>query len=319
LLSLFFLQTLPSGSFSFFYGFLVTRDFYHTQRRATIGRTPLGRAISSSQRLIPDNTQHSQPTNIHAPSEIPTHDRSRRAAVGLRLRPRDHLLHGAESFLRSYGLQLSKKFPVFYETRKFVLHSQLPSTCLYPEPAQSSPYPTSHFLKIHLNIILPSTPGYPQWSLSFRLTHQNPIHAPLSSPSTLHAPLISFFSILSPTQYWVRSTDHEVPHYDVFFTPLLPCPSWTQIFSLTPYSQTPSAYVSPSMSATKFHTHKNNRQNYSFVYRNLSTDYGLDGPMIESRWDEIFHTRPDRTWGPPYLLYNGYRAFLGVKVAGAWC
>ena len=41
-------------------------------------------------------------------------------------------------------------------------HSQLPATCPYPEPTQSSPYP--HFLKIHLNI-LPSTPGSPQWSL----------------------------------------------------------------------------------------------------------------------------------------------------------
>jgi hypothetical protein len=28
-----------------------------------------------------------------------------------------------------------------------------------------------------------------------------------------------------------------------------------QIFSSTPYSQTPSAYVPPSMPATKFHTH----------------------------------------------------------------
>jgi hypothetical protein len=27
----------------------------------------------------------------------------------------------------------------------------------------------------------------------------------------LHAPPISF-SILSPAQYWVRSTDYEVPH-----------------------------------------------------------------------------------------------------------
>ena len=43
--------------------------------------------ISPSQRPLPDNTQHSQQTNIHAPGGIRTHDRSRRAAVGLRLRP----------------------------------------------------------------------------------------------------------------------------------------------------------------------------------------------------------------------------------------
>jgi hypothetical protein len=41
--------------------------------------------------------------------------------------------------------------------------------------------------------------------------------------------------------------------------------------------------------------------------------YGLDGPGIESRWGEIFRTRPDRPWGPPSLLYNGYRVFPGVK------
>jgi hypothetical protein len=34
---------------------------------------------------------------------------------------------------------------------------------------------------------------------------------------------------------------------------------------------------------------------------------------------EIFHTRPDRPWGPPSLLYNGYRHFPGGKAAGAWC
>jgi hypothetical protein len=28
---------------------------------------------------------------------------------------------------------------------------------------------------------------------------------------------------------------------------------------------------------------------------------------------EIFRTSPDRPWGPPSLLYNGYRVFLRVE------
>ena len=47
--------------------------------------------------------------------------------------------------------------------------------------------PTSHFLMIYLNIILPSAPGSPQWSLSLRFPHQNPVYAsPL--PHTPHMP-----------------------------------------------------------------------------------------------------------------------------------
>ena len=34
---------------------------------------------------------------------------------------------------------------------------------------------------------------------------------------------------------------------------------------------------------------------------------------------EVFRTRPDRPWGPPSLLYNGYRVFPGGKAARAWC
>jgi hypothetical protein len=33
---------------------------------------------------------------------------------------------------------------------------------------------------------------------------------------------------------------------------------------------------------------------------------------------EIFCTCPDRPWGPPSLLYNGYWDFPGGKEAGAW-
>ena len=46
----------------------------------------------------------------------------------------------------------------------------------------------------------------------------------------------------------------------------------------------------------------------------IATGYELDGPGIESRWGgEIFRTFPDRPWGPPSLLYNGYRVFPGGK------
>ena len=38
--------------------------------------------------------------------------------------------------------------------------------------------PTSHFLKIHFNIILPSLPGSPNWSLTLRFPNQNPVYVP---------------------------------------------------------------------------------------------------------------------------------------------
>jgi hypothetical protein len=44
----------------------------------------------------------------------------------------------------------------------------------------------------------------------------------------------------------------------------------------------------------------------------IATRYELDGPGIESRWGgEIFSTHPDRPWGLPSLLYNGYRVIPG--------
>ena len=56
---------------------------------------------------------------------------------------------------------------------------------------------TSHFLEIHLNIILPSTPGSPKWSLSLRFSHQNPVYAsPL--PHIRYIPHPSLHQSISP-------------------------------------------------------------------------------------------------------------------------
>jgi len=36
----------------------------------------------------------------------------------------------------------------------------------------------------------------------------------------------------------------------------------------------------------------------------IKTRYELDGPGIESRWGEIFRTRPYWPWGTSSLLHN---------------
>jgi len=110
------------------------------------------------------------------------------------------------------GLQLVKKFPAFLWNPKFHYrtHKRPPPV---PVLGQSNPVciPTSHLLETHRNIIHPPTPRSPQWALSIRFPHQDPIRPPSPHPYVPHAQPISFFSILSPPQYWVRSTNHSAP------------------------------------------------------------------------------------------------------------
>ena len=44
----------------------------------------------------------------------------------------------------------------------------------------------------------------------------------------------------------------------------------------------------------------------------IATEYELDGPETNPG-GENFSARPDRPWGPPSLLYKGYRVFPGGK------
>jgi hypothetical protein len=133
--------------------------------------------------------------------------------------------HGEYSTLACIHLQLVKKFPAFYGTRRFITAFTSAHTSLYPKPAQSSAY--SH-------IPLPEDPPYyypPIYTwispvVSFpKVSSPKPCTNLFAPPSSLYAQAISLFSILSIAQYWVSSTDHEGPHYEVFSTPLLSRPS----------------------------------------------------------------------------------------------
>ena len=64
-------------------GFMITQT-HHARYDST------GRVISSTRRPLPDNTQHSQEIDIHAPGGIRTGNPSKRAAASPCLRRQGH-------------------------------------------------------------------------------------------------------------------------------------------------------------------------------------------------------------------------------------
>ena len=104
------------------------------------------------------------------------------------------------------GLQLVKKFPAFYGNPKvhYRTHKRPPPVPILGQPNQVH-IPTSHLLEIHPNIIHPSTPRSPPVVSSPPVSPPRPYTSPSPHPFAPHAQPISFFSILSPTQYWVRN------------------------------------------------------------------------------------------------------------------
>jgi len=102
----------------------------------------------------------------------------------------------------TYLLNYSMKQSPSWEANQFSASQEIPRilwnlkvhyhihTCPPPVPILSLldpvPVPTSHFLKIHLNIV-PSMPGSPKWSLSLRFPHLNPVY-PSPNPHTCYMP-----------------------------------------------------------------------------------------------------------------------------------
>ena len=77
--------------------------------------------------------------------------------------------------------RISRNPKVHYRT-----HKRPPPVSILGQPNPVH-IPTSHLLQIRPNSIHPSTPRSPQWSLSLRFPHQDPIHPPLPN-HTRHMP-----------------------------------------------------------------------------------------------------------------------------------
>ena len=127
-------------------------------------------------------------------------------------------------FLLTYWLAHSMEQSPSWEANRFSASQEIPHILwnqkvhyrnykrqpTVPILSQLDPIHTlkSYFLKIHFNIIISSNLGSNKWSLSQRFPRQKPCIRICSPQYVLHATPISFFSILSPEQYLVSSTDH---------------------------------------------------------------------------------------------------------------
>ena len=163
------------------------------------------------------------------------------------------------------GFQPVKKFPAFYGTRRFItaFTSARHLPLFWASSTQSTP-PTPHFLKIHLNIILPSTSGSPMWSLSVKFPNQNPVYA---SPLPTHA--ISHIYPILLGLITRTILDEEYRSLSSSLCSFLLTPVRPKYSPQHPILKHPQPTHFPQCERPSFKPIQNNRQNYSSVYLNL--------------------------------------------------
>jgi len=93
-------------------------------------------------------------------------------------------------------------------------------------------------------------------------TRYTPLFSSIRATCPAHLIFLDFVTRIIFSEQYSSLT----PHYVVFSNPLLPGPTYAQIFCSAPYSQNPRPTFLPQCDPPSFSPMQNNRKNYSSIY-----------------------------------------------------